>query len=337
MHRAVIGARSILGRRTALTTQCLASTQRELLVGKEAHAHRSQRSHFQYAGPGTFPDHQHDHDGQHDSHYLKRDYKERGFTVGIGGPVGSGKTALILHLLNHLIPKITTEENFQVGVVTNDIFTQEDTEFLQREQSVLPREYIVPVETGGCPHAAIREDVSANLSALEYLTRKLYHDKRAIEQDGANTANNEGSKTLLFCESGGDNLAANFSHELADLTLYVIDVAGGEKVPRKGGPGITQSDLLIVNKTDLADAVGANLDVMKRDAARMRRRHDARPIASDSGDASSSTEDAASSGPTVFAAIKHNDGLEEISNFILDRFHKAVGPTSANEAASSAP
>lgn len=155
---------------------------------------------------------------------MSRDWTKRAFTVGIGGPVGSGKTALVTQLCLEL------RERLSLGVVTNDIFTREDAEFLNRNE-VLPSERIMAIETGGCPHAAIREDVSANLAALRQLTT------------GVSPA-----PTLLLCESGGDNLAANFSRELADFTIYVIDVAGGDKVPRKGGPGITQSDLLVVNK-----------------------------------------------------------------------------------------
>lgn len=163
-----------------------------------------------------------------------------------------------------------------LGVVTNDIFTREDCEFLVRN-GALPEGRVVAVETGGCPHAAIREDISGNLAALEGLARDV-----------------KPRPELLLCESGGDNLAANFSRELADYIIYVIDVAGGDKVPRKGGPGVTQSDLLVVNKTDLAEAVGANLDVMARDAKRMR-----------------------AAGPTVFAAVKHGKGLDEIISNIL--------------------
>ena len=174
----------------------------------------------------------------------RRDLGSRAFTVGIGGQVGSGKTALVLALCRAL------RDSMSLAVVTNDIFTREDAEFLVRNDA-LPAERIRAVETGGCPHAAIREDVSANLAALEGLTEAHRPD-------------------LLFVESGGDNLAAHFSRELADFTIYVIDVAGGDKIPRKGGPGITQSDLLVINKTDLAAAVGADLGVMERDAARMR-------------------------------------------------------------------
>lgn len=193
----------------------------------------------------------------------KRDYSRRAITVGVGGPVGSGKTALLMQLCKRLRDRVN------LAVVTNDIFTREDGEFLIRNQA-LDADRISAVETGGCPHAAIREDITANLIALEDL-----HDRFNPE--------------LLLIESGGDNLAANFSRELADFTIYVIDVAGGDKVPRKGGPGITQSDLLVINKTDLASAVGADLDVMARDANKMR------------GD-----------GPTVFAQVKHGVGLDDI-------------------------
>ncbi len=211
----------------------------------------------------------------HPGHYHQRpgvltgrDFAQRAFTVGIGGPVGSGKTALVLKLCDAL------RDSLSLAVVTNDIFTREDTEFLVR-QHALPPERIRAVETGGCPHTAIREDITPNLAALEAL-------------------HGEHGPDLLLCESGGDNLAADFSRELADYTVYVIDVAGGDKVPRKGGPGITQSDLLVINKTDLAEAVGADLDVMERDAARMR------------GD-----------GPTVMAAIRHGRGVDTVAEHIL--------------------
>jgi urease accessory protein len=175
---------------------------------------------------------------------TRTDFGRRAFTVGIGGPVGSGKTALVLALCRAL------RERVSLGVVTNDIFTREDAEFLHRNDALEP-ERIRAVETGGCPHAAIREDISHNLDALEQLMFAVRPE-------------------LLFVESGGDNLAAQFSRELVDYTIYVIDVAGGDKVPRKGGPGITQSDLLVINKTDLAELVGASLDVMARDARTMR-------------------------------------------------------------------
>jgi urease accessory protein len=199
---------------------------------------------------------------------LGRDFSQRAFTVGVGGPVGSGKTALMLALCRHL------RRTISLCAVTNDIFTREDGEFLVRHQA-LEESRIQAVETGGCPHAAIREDISANLLALEHLM-ELHHPD------------------LMLLESGGDNLAAHFSRELADYTIYVIDVAGGDKIPRKGGPGITQSDLLVINKTDLAQAVGADLAVMDRDARLMR-----------------------GAGPFVFAQVKHGVGVEEIVGQIL--------------------
>jgi urease accessory protein len=165
--------------------------------------------------------------------------------IGIGGPVGSGKTALVDWLCKRL------RDEVQVGVVTNDIYTREDAEFLIRA-GALPAERILAVETGGCPHAAIREDVSMNLAAIDELRRRFPR------------------LDVVFVESGGDNLTAMFSPDLADASIYVIDVAGGDKVPRKGGPGLTQSELLVINKIDLADAVGASLDVMERDAQRVR-------------------------------------------------------------------
>ena len=189
--------------------------------------------------------------------------------VGVGGPVGSGKTALLDALCKAL------RARFQIAVVTNDIYTQEDAQFLIRSQA-LPADRIIGVETGGCPHTAIREDASMNLAAVEDLTRRF------LELD------------LVFVESGGDNLSATFSPELADLTIYVIDVAEGEKIPRKGGPGITRSDLLVINKIDLAPHVGASLEVMERDATRMR------------GDR-----------PFVFTNLKTGEGLERIVAFLL--------------------
>src|SRR5579859_6571397 len=192
-------------------------------------------AHEVWAHPGRFRDREPS---------RQRDYGQRAFTVGIGGPVGSGKTALVLALCGAL------RDRMSLGVVTNDIFTREDAEFLHRHQA-LPADRIRAVETGGCPHAAIREDISHNLDALDDLMFAVRPE-------------------LLFVESGGDNLAAQFSRELVDYTIYVIDVAGGDKVPRKGGPGITQSDLLVINKTDLAQHVGASLDVMARDARSMR-------------------------------------------------------------------
>jgi urease accessory protein len=165
--------------------------------------------------------------------------------VGIGGPVGSGKTALMDWLCKRM------RSQYQIAAITNDIYTREDAEFLTRS-GALPAERIRGVETGGCPHTAIREDASINLAAVAELNR-IFPDL-----------------DLLLIESGGDNLAATFSPELADLTIYVIDVAAGDKIPRKGGPGITRSDLLVINKTDLAPMVGASLDIMERDARRMR-------------------------------------------------------------------
>ena len=188
--------------------------------------------------------------------------------VGIGGPVGSGKTALTLALCRRL------REEYNIAVVTNDIYTREDAEFLTRNGALAP-ERIVGVETGGCPHTAIREDASMNLAAVADLCKKF------------------AGLDIVFVESGGDNLAATFSPELSDLTLYVIDVAAGEKIPRKGGPGITKSDLLIINKIDLAPMVGASLEVMDRDAKRMRGER-----------------------PFVFTNLKIDQGLEDIVRFI---------------------
>mmetsp|Transcript_19619 Transcript_19619/g.25399 ORF Transcript_19619/g.25399 Transcript_19619/m.25399 type:complete len:256 (+) Transcript_19619:146-913(+) len=233
--------------------------------GGDAYSHNHGHSHEPYDGPGKYETRA---TGSQEL-WSKRNFEQRAFTVGIGGPVGSGKTALVLALCQALREKIT------LAVVTNDIFTREDAEFLTRKQA-LEHGRVIAVETGGCPHAAIREDVSANLEALENLTQQF-------------------QPRLLLCESGGDNLAANFSSELADFTIYVIDVAGGDKVPRKGGPGITQSDLLIINKIDLAAAVGASLDIMREDAKRMR----------------------GHSAPTIFAAVKHNLGLDHIIQEII--------------------
>ncbi len=189
--------------------------------------------------------------------------------VGVGGPVGSGKTALLDVLCKRM------RDEFEVAVVTNDIYTREDQEFLIRSRA-LEAERIKGVETGGCPHTAIREDASANLATVEDLCREF--DRL----------------DLVFIESGGDNLSATFSPELADLSLYVIDVAAGDKIPRKGGPGITRSDLLIINKIDLAPHVGASLEVMKRDAERMR---GARPF--------------------IFTNMKTEEGVDRIREFIV--------------------
>ena len=191
--------------------------------------------------------------------------------VGVGGPVGSGKTALMDALCKRL------RTRFEVAAITNDIYTKEDAEFLTRSGALEP-ERIMGVETGGCPHTAIREDASANLAAVAEMSRRFP------------------DLDLILIESGGDNLAASFSPELADLTLYVIDVSAGDKIPRKGGPGVTRSDLLIINKIDLAPFVGASLAVMDEDARRMRKDR-----------------------PTVFANVRAGKGVEEIEAFILRR------------------
>ena len=189
--------------------------------------------------------------------------------IGIGGPVGSGKTALLEQLCKNM------RDDFEIAVVTNDIYTREDAEFLTRSEA-LEASRIVGVETGGCPHTAIREDASMNLAAVQDLSEKF------------------GNLDVVFIESGGDNLSATFSPELADLMIYVIDVAEGEKIPRKGGPGITKSDLLVINKIDLAPHVGASLQVMETDTKRMR------------GDK-----------PFVFSNLKENKGLQRIISFIV--------------------
>lgn len=189
--------------------------------------------------------------------------------IGVGGPVGSGKTALLRSLCSAM------REHYDIGVVTNDIYTQEDAKFLTHHQA-LSADRIIGVETGGCPHTAIREDASMNLAAIDELTAR------------------HGDLDLVFVESGGDNLSATFSPELSDLTIYVIDVSAGDKIPRKGGPGITKSDLLIINKTDLAPLVGADLAVMDRDAKTMR------------GDR-----------PFVFSNLKAAQGLDDIIAFIV--------------------
>ncbi|CAZ84139.1 unnamed protein product [Tuber melanosporum] len=234
----------------------------------------------------------HDHGHEHEildgpGSYLARElpivegrnWEDRAFTIGIGGPVGSGKTALMLQLCKNL------REHYSIAAVTNDIFTKEDQEFLVKNEALEPKR-IRAIETGGCPHAAVREDISQNLHALEDLHREF-------------------DTQLLLIESGGDNLAANYSRELADYIIYVIDVSGGDKIPRKGGPGITQSDLLIVNKTDLAELIGADLDVMDRDSRRMRE-----------------------GGPTIFAQVKNGVGVEDIVSMILSawRASGASGP-----------
>ncbi|MGB1684943.1 MAG: urease accessory protein UreG [Pseudomonadales bacterium] len=196
--------------------------------------------------------------------------------LGIGGPVGSGKTALVRSLCLHL------REKFEIAVITNDIYTREDAEFLLRHEA-LDADRILGVETGGCPHTAIREDASMNLNAVDELSGRF----PALD--------------LIMIESGGDNLAATFSPELSDLTLYVIDVSAGDKIPRKGGPGITRSDLLIINKTDLAPIVGADLGVMDRDARAQRGER-----------------------PFMFTNLKAGDGLEAVSDFIVKEGMLAV-------------
>ena len=207
----------------------------------------------------------------------------RAYRVGIAGPVGSGKTALVDRLVRKLWPAVN------LGVVTNDIYTKEDAEFLTR-QGTLPADRIRGVETGGCPHAAIREDASMNIEAIEELERS--HPGLA----------------LVFVESGGDNLAAMFSPELVDASIYVIDVAGGDKIPRKGGPGIRKSGLLVINKIDLAEYVGASLEVMERDTLRMR------------GDL-----------PWVFTNLKSGDGLGRVLEWIAER--RAEGLTASGRPA----
>lgn len=195
--------------------------------------------------------------------------KKQTLRVGVGGPVGSGKTALLRSLCSAL------REHYNIAVVTNDIYTKEDAEFLTRNEA-LEADRIMGVETGGCPHTAIREDASMNLAAIDELMKR------------------HGELDVVFVESGGDNLSATFSPELSDLTIYVIDVSAGDKIPRKGGPGITRSDLLVINKTDLAPLVGADLDVMDRDAKKMRGER-----------------------PFVFSNLKVAKGLDDIIQFIV--------------------
>ena len=190
--------------------------------------------------------------------------------IGIGGPVGSGKTALLEKLC------INLSKSYDVAAITNDIYTREDAEFLTRS-GALPPDRIAGVETGGCPHTAIREDASMNLAAVDEMVNKF----KDLE--------------VIFIESGGDNLSATFSPELADLTIYIIDVSAGDKIPRKGGPGITRSDLLVINKTDLAPLVGADLDVMDSDSKKMRGER-----------------------PYIFAKIKHDEGVTDIVNFVIE-------------------
>ncbi|KAI9737234.1 MAG: hypothetical protein M1818_005766 [Claussenomyces sp. TS43310] len=242
-----------------------------------SHSHSHDGSGHSHGHDGPAADHGHTHEildgpgsymGREMPIIEGRDWSERAFTVGIGGPVGSGKTALMLALC------LALREKYSIAAVTNDIFTREDAEFLTRNRA-LPASRIRAIETGGCPHAAVREDISANLAALEDLQGEFAAD-------------------ILLIESGGDNLAANYSRELADYIIYVIDVSGGDKIPRKGGPGITQSDLLVVNKTDLAQAVGADLGVMENDSRKMRE-----------------------GGPTIFAQVKGGVGVDHIVGLIL--------------------
>ncbi|AHK16414.1 MAG: urease accessory protein UreG [Thalassolituus sp.] len=195
--------------------------------------------------------------------------KKQTLRIGVGGPVGSGKTALLRSLCTAL------RDHYNIAVVTNDIYTKEDAEFLTRNEA-LSADRIMGVETGGCPHTAIREDASMNLAAIDELMKR--HE----------------NLDLVFVESGGDNLSATFSPELSDLTIYVIDVSAGDKIPRKGGPGITRSDLLVINKTDLAPLVGASLEVMDRDAKKMRGER-----------------------PFVFSNLKKAEGLDDIIQFII--------------------
>jgi len=190
--------------------------------------------------------------------------------IGIGVPVGSGKTALLEKLC------INLSKSYDVAAITNDIYTREDAEFLTRS-GALPPDRIAGVETGGCPHTAIREDASMNLAAVDEMVNKF----KDLE--------------VIFIESGGDNLSATFSPELADLTIYIIDVSAGDKIPRKGGPGITRSDLLVINKTDLAPLVGADLDVMDSDSKKMRGER-----------------------PYIFAKVKHDEGVTDIVNFVIE-------------------
>lgn len=197
--------------------------------------------------------------------------KKPALRLGIGGPVGSGKTALVKTLCAEM------KDRFDLAVITNDIYTREDAEFLLRHE-VLSEDRVLGVETGGCPHTAIREDASMNLSAVAELNRRFP------------------DLELILIESGGDNLAATFSPELSDLTIYVIDVSAGDKIPRKGGPGITRSDLLVINKTDLAPLVGASLEVMDRDACKMRGER-----------------------PFVFSNLKDGSGVADIVDFIIER------------------
>jgi urease accessory protein len=228
-------------------------------------------------------DHDHDHDsaggygGGHTGRFAGP--VRRTFTVGVAGPVGSGKTAVVERLCRDLWPQIN------LAVITNDIYTHEDAEFLSRRK-VLPLERIVGVQTGGCPHTAIRDDASANLSAIANFERQFPE----LE--------------MIVIESGGDNLTACFSRELADAHIFVIDVAEGDKIPRKGGPGISQSDLLIINKIDLAPHVGADLEVMRRDSRKMRGEK-----------------------PFLMISLRHGDGAEELSTWVRQQFESRRKPS----------
>ncbi|GFT58452.1 uncharacterized urease accessory protein ureG-like [Nephila pilipes] len=230
------------------------------------HSHEHGHTHEHMSSPGAFV--------SRELPLIRKDFHKRAFTVGIGGPVGSGKTALVLALSKYM------RDKHNLCIVTNDIFTREDWEFLVKNEA-LSEDRIKAVETGGCPHAAIREDYSLNLQVVKDLTQKY-------------------NPEIVFLESGGDNLAANFSRDLADYIIYVIDVAGGDKIPRKGGPGITESDLLVINKVDLAEAVGANLEVMSADANVMRQ-----------------------NGPTIFIQAKHMIGVEKVAELILSSYENA--------------
>ncbi|KAK7466465.1 hypothetical protein VKT23_005186 [Stygiomarasmius scandens] len=251
---------------------------------EHTHSHEGGVSHSHEPGDHGHTHEHYDHAGKYSERdlpdYSSRNFEERGFTIGIGGPVGSGKTALTLALCRKL------RKEYNIATVTNDIFTREDQEFLIKNRA-LPASRILAIETGGCPHAAIREDISANMGALETLQAKY-------------------DCQILLVESGGDNLAANYSRELADYIIYVIDVSGGDKIPRKGGPGITHSDLLVINKTDLAPYVGASLEVMDRDSKLMR------------GD-----------GPTIFSSVREGKGVDDVASLILAAWRTAGSPGKA--------
>jgi urease accessory protein len=218
---------------------------------------------------------QRNHKGHHDHWHTPIADRNRPLRFGIGGPVGSGKTALV----ENLARRLTGE--YSIAVITNDIYTKEDAEILIRSEA-LPAERIIGVETGGCPHTAIREDASMNFEAIEELEARFDH------------------LDIIFIESGGDNLAAAFSPELVDRFIYIIDVAQGEKIPRKGGPGIMRSDLLIINKIDLAPYVGASLEVMEQDTKRMR------------GDR-----------PFIFSNLMNGDGVDALVAWVEDQYHNA--------------